>query len=144
MRTLPLLWTAALTVACSGTEPVELADAYDLHTVAGGPPPRLVGATVECDVSVEGGRVTFGPADQFELVLDVLTDCARGGGSPSRQTLGYTGTADASGRQVVFHTGTGAAAISFEGEVVAGGHLQVSVPRLVPTAEHLDVEFAPN
>ena len=53
-------------------EPVELASSYDLQTVEGDVPPRLIGATVECDVSVEGGRLSFGPAEQFELGLDVL------------------------------------------------------------------------
>ena len=43
-----------------GTEPVELASSYTLTTVEGDAPPRLVGATVECDIVVNGGHLTTG------------------------------------------------------------------------------------
>ncbi len=144
MRTMPAICILSLALGCGGTEPVELADNYELRTVEGDPPPRLMGATVECDVSVEGGRVTFGPGDQFELGLDVLTDCSRGGGSPNRATYGYTGTADLTGRRVVFHTANGSGPITLEGVVTASGYLQVSVPGLVPTVDEVAVEFAPS
>jgi hypothetical protein len=65
MRTMPAIWILTLALGCGGTKPVELADNYELRTVEGDPPPRLLGATVECDVSVEGGRVAFGPADHW-------------------------------------------------------------------------------
>jgi hypothetical protein len=143
MRTMPAIWLLTL-AGCGGTEPIELADDYELRTVEGQTPPRLIGATLECDVSVEGGRVAFGPAEAFELGLDVLTDCSRAGGSPSRQTNGYTGTADVTGRRVVFHTANGAGPVTFEGVVAANGNLQVSVPGLVPIADEVAVEFAPN
>lgn len=66
---------ALVLAACDGTEPIDLASSYTVSTVEGVPPPRLVGATVECDVSVVGGHLTFGSAEQFDLGLDVLTDC---------------------------------------------------------------------
>jgi hypothetical protein len=133
----------ALAAGCGETEPIELADSYELHTVEGAPPPRLIGATVECDVQVEGGQVSFGPADQFELGLDVITDCSRGGGSPSRATYGYTGTADVSGRRVVFHPATGSGPVTFEGLLDTTGYLQVSVPGLLPFVDEVALEFAP-
>jgi hypothetical protein len=144
MRTPPAIWLLTLSIGCGGTEPIELADDYELRTVEDHPPPRLIGATLECDVSVEGGRVTFGPGEQFELGLDLLTDCSRGGGSQSRETNGYTGTAEVSGTRVVFHAANGAGPITFEGVVVANGNLQASVPGLVPTADAVAVEFEPN
>jgi len=145
MRSTAAIWVLSLAaMGCSGTEPVELASGYDLHTVEGDVPPRLIGATVECDVSVEGGRLSFGPAEQFELGLDVLTDCSRGGSGPSHETYGYTGTADVDGRRVVFHTATGLGSVEFEGLLATNGHLQVPVPNLVPTVNEVMVEFAPN
>jgi hypothetical protein len=129
--------------ACGGTEPIELAASYTLRSVEGGPPPRLVGATVECDVSVGGGRVTVGPAQQFELGLDVLTDCSRGGGSTSESTYGYMGTVEVDGRRVAFHTARGSGPLVFEGQVSSTGRLEAVVPFLVPTVDQVSVEFVP-
>ncbi len=53
----------ALVAAACGTEPVELASSYTLTTVEGDAPPRLMGATVECDIVVNGGHLTIGLAD---------------------------------------------------------------------------------
>lgn len=77
---------ALAAAACGRTEPIELAASYTLSGVEGVAPPRLVGGTVECDVSIGGGRVTLGSGQQFDLGLDVLTDCSRGGGSTSEST----------------------------------------------------------
>jgi hypothetical protein len=127
--------------ACGGTDPIQLASSYTVSTIEGDPPPRLIGATVECDVSVGGGHLTIGTARNFELGLDVLTDCSRGGGSTSEATYGYTGTAEVDGRRVVFHTATGSGPLVFEGQATGATHLEVVVPGLVPTAEHVAVEF---
>jgi hypothetical protein len=144
MRSTIGLWVLALaTAGCSGTEPVELATSYTLSTVEGASPPRLVGATLECDVSIGGGHITFSAAEQFELGLDVLTDCSHGGGTTSQVTYGYTGTAHVDGRQVTFHTATGGGPVTFEGQVAVSGQLQVSVPGLVPTVTEVAVAFSP-
>jgi hypothetical protein len=131
-------------VACGGTEPIELASSYTVNSVEGGAPPQLVGATVECDVSVVGGRLTFGPAEQFDLGLDVLTDCSRGGGSPNEATYGYTGTAAVDGRRVTFQTARGTGPLVFEGQVASSGELEVIVPLLVPTADEVRVSYLPD
>lgn len=144
MRSLVAMWTLVLTaVGCGGTEPVELASSYTLSTIEGASPPRFVGATVECDVSVEGGHLTFDPAEQFELGLDVLTDCSRGGGTPNQATYGYTGSAIVEGRRVMFHTATGLGPVVFEGEVSGTGQLRVTVPGLVPTVNEVATAFVP-
>ena len=39
----------------------------------GDAPPRFMGATAECDITVGGGRLTVGVASNFELFIDVLT-----------------------------------------------------------------------
>jgi hypothetical protein len=154
MRPLVLGGLLALGVgACGGTEPIELAASYTLSRVEGVAPPQLVGATVECDVSVVGGRVTFGPSEQsvpvpndyFELGLGVLTDCSRGGGSTSESTYGYFGTAEAEGRQVSFHTSRGSLGpLVFEGRVSSSGRLEVVVPFLVPAVDQVTAEYAPD
>ena len=147
MRFVSAVWVLVQPiVACGGTEPVELASSYTLSTVQGGAPPQLVRATIECDASVEGGHLTFGPADQFELGLVLLTDCSRGGGMPSQETSGYTGSAHVDGRGAVFHAATGLGLVAFEGEVSATGQLDVSVPGLVPagTGNELAVAFVPD
>ena len=152
MRSPAYAGLAALAVLACGTEPVELAAGYTLASVDGGTPPQLVGATVECDISVVGGRVTFGtiaqqpaPDDYFELGLDVLTDCSRAGGSTSEATYGYTGTVEVDQRRVVFHTaGAGGGPLDLEGVLTVTGQLETTVPLLVPLTDELSVSFAPN
>ncbi len=145
MRRFALAWLLALVAgACGGTEPIELADSYVLSTVEGGSPPRLVAASVECDVLVGGGSLTFGPAEQFELTLEVETDCSRGGGeSPDNSTYGYVGTADVDGRRVVFNTATGLGPVVFEGQATGAGRLETVVPGLLPLIDEVAVEFVP-
>jgi hypothetical protein len=133
---------ALAAVAC-GTEPIELASTYTLRTVEGTPPPRLLAATVECDVSVGGGHLSFTATDQFELGLDVLTDCSRTGEAPSEVTYGYTGTARVDGRRVTFHSANGSGPIVFEGQGTNASRLEVVVPGLVPLVDEVRVEFAP-
>ena len=139
--------------ACGGTEPIELAASYTLTGVEGVAPPQVVGATVECDVSVGGGRITFEsldpsvpvPDDYFELWLDVLTDCSRGGGSTSESSYGYTGTVETERRQVAFHTSRGSLGpLDFEGTISSDGRLDVVVPFLVPVVEQVGAEFTPD
>ena len=131
--------------ACGGTEPIELAASYTLTGVEGVAPPQVVGATVECDVSVGGGRMTSTPSQQFDLQLDVLTECPRGGGSTSESTYGYTGTVEIEGRRVTFHTSRGnLGPLDFEGTVSSAGRLDVVVPFLVPIVEQVSLEFAPD
>ena len=139
-RNSSLAVVVALAAAC-GTEPIELASSYSLSTVEGDQPPRLVGATLECDVSVVGGHLTFGPADHFELGLDVSTDCSRGGGGTQEATFGYTGSAEVNGRRVVFHTARGSGPLEFEGQASDEGTLGVTVPLLVPVADQVTVGF---
>jgi hypothetical protein len=150
MRSPAFAGLVALAAVACGTEPIELAAGYSLTTVEGGAPPRLVGATVECDISIVGGRVTFGateqpaPDDYFELGLDVLTDCSRVGGSASESTYGYTGTVDVDHRLIRFHTARLSGPLVFEGVLSVTGELETVVPLLVPAADELAVSFSPN
>jgi hypothetical protein len=133
---------ALFTLAC-GTEPIELASSYTVRTVEGSSPPRLVAATVECDVFVGGGHLAFTETDHFELGLDVLTDCSRTGDAPNEATYGYTGTAQVDGRRVTFHTANGGGPVVFDGLVASASRLEVVVPGLLPLVDQVTVEFAP-
>jgi hypothetical protein len=133
----------ALAALACGTEPIELASSYTLRTVEGAPPPRLVAASLECDVSLGGGHLSFTATDQFELGLDVLTDCSRAGGGTSDVTYGYTGTAQVEGRHVTFQSANGSGPVVFEGQGTSANRLQVVVPGLVPLVDQVTVEFAP-
>ena len=133
----------ALAALACGTEPIELASSYTVRTVEGAPPPRLVAASVDCDVSLGGGHLTFTATDQFELGLDVLTDCSRSGGATSEATYGYTGTTSIDGRHVTFHSANGSGPVVFEGRGTSASGLEVVVPGLVPLIDQVTVEFAP-
>jgi hypothetical protein len=132
---------ALIVAACGGTEPLELASSYTLTTVEGDAPPRLIGATIECDIIVNGGRLTVGAFNDFDLGIDVLTDCSRGGSVPSQATFGYTGTVDLDGNRVVFHTANHGGAFTFEGQADGSDHLSVVVPGLVVTVDQVTVEY---
>jgi hypothetical protein len=132
---------ALIVAACGGTEPLELASSYTLTTVEGDAPPRLIGATIECDIIVNGGRLTVGAFNDFDLGIDVLTDCSRGGSVPSQATFGYTGTVDLDGNRVVFHTANHGGAFTFEGQADGSAHLRVVVPGLVVTVDQVTVEY---
>jgi hypothetical protein len=132
---------APIVAACGGTEPLELASSYTLTTVEDDAPPRLMGATVECDIVVNGGHLTIGVFDHFELGIDVLTDCSRGGSVPSQATFGYTGTVELDGNRVVFHTENNGGPFTFEGQADGNAHLTVVVPGLVVTVDQVTVEY---
>jgi hypothetical protein len=132
---------ALIVAACGGTEPLELASSYTLTTVEGDAPPRLIGATIECDIIVNGGRLTVGAFNDFDLGIDVLTDCSRGGSVPSQATFGYTGTVELDGNRVVFHTENNGGPFTFEGQADGNAHLTVVVPGLVVTVDQVTVEY---
>jgi hypothetical protein len=132
---------ALIVAACGGTEPLELASSYTLTTVEGDAPPRLMGATIECDIIVNGGRLTVGAFNDFDLGIDVLTDCSRGGSVPSQATFGYTGTVELDGNRVVFHTANNGGPFTFEGQADGSAHLSVVVPGLVVTVDQVTVEY---
>jgi hypothetical protein len=140
-----LLISVMASWACGENEPLELADNYTLTAVEGGSLPRLVGATVECDLSISGGYVIFGPGDQFELQLDLITECPPGDSDPTEDSWGYTGSVQVDGRDLTFHTANVGGPLTFEGRVTGTGQLEATVPDLIPVADtEIAVEFAPD
>ena len=72
--------------------PDEVAGTYTLATIDDRLPPRLLGATIECDVLLVGGELALRPApDWSELTFAREEDCSRAGGSISTDTLRYLG-----------------------------------------------------
>ena len=132
---------AALVSSCGGSDPLDLTQSYTVTLVEGGAPPQLVIATEGCDVTVLGGHLTFEAADQFEVSLEVFTDCTRGGGIAAAATYRYLGTADIVGPRITFHVVTGGSPPDFEGVGVATGPIEVTVPGLVPLVDEISVTF---
>lgn len=126
---------------CGSLEPLDLGQTYVVTLVEGAAPPRLVLATDGCDVTVRGGRLTFDQTDQFDLRLDVFTDCVRGGGIAAEATYGYTGSADIRGPRITFHVLRGGNPPDFEGVGVGTGPVAITVPELVPLVDHVSVTF---
>ena len=101
--------------------------------------------TPTSDISITGGRVTFGANETFELFLDEVTDCSRGGNeTPSEASYGYTGTVSLDGRRVEFHTANGAGPVTFDGQVSGVGDLSVTVPGLVALIDEVSVVYTPD
>ena len=72
--------------------PEEVAGTYTLTTIDNRLPPRLLGATIECDVLLLGGEMELvtGP-DWSVLTFARAQDCSRSGGAVSTDTLRYLG-----------------------------------------------------
>jgi hypothetical protein len=132
---------AALVSGCGVSEPLDLSQRYAVTLVEGGAPPQLVLATDGCDVTVRGGRLTFAAADQFDLSLDVFTDCIRGGGIAAAATYRYIGTAVNFGPRITFHVVRGGNPPDVEGVGVGTGPIEVTVPGLVPLVDEVGVTF---
>jgi hypothetical protein len=132
---------AALVSGCEVSDPLDLNQRRAVTLVEGSAPPRLVLATDGCDVTVRGGQLTFDAADQFDMSLDVFTDCIRGGGIAAAATYRYLGTADNLGPRVTFHVVRGGNPPDFEGVGVGTGPIQVTVPGLVPLVDEVSVTF---
>ena len=136
-----LVVVLVLVAACALFEPNVRDGRYQLATVDGDKPPSLQVATIECDLTVDGGRLVLGPASQVVLELDERMDCARGGGSLLTWVRTYTGTYEADGarlRITVATISTGGLTVTAEGLVLeaaleVGGHI---------VAVNDDVEYA--
>ena len=107
--------------------------------------PKSWGRQWSATSALEVGESASTPSQQFDLELDVLTECPRGGGSTSESTYGYTGTVETEGRRVTFHTSRGSLGpLDFEGTISSADRLDVVVPFLVPVVEQVSVEFTPD
>jgi len=89
------IWIASVVVAlgCSNPlTPAEVVGTYTLATIDDRLPPRLLGATIECDDLLAGGELELLLAPDWSvLTLARAQDCSRGGGGISTDTLRYLG-----------------------------------------------------
>ena len=93
LRLIISIAVALVGLGCSDSlTPEELVGTYTLATIDNQGPPRLLSATIECDVLLVGGQLELllSP-DWSALSLAREEDCTRGGGSVSTETLLYLG-----------------------------------------------------
>ena len=119
--------------AC-GTDPEVPAHTYLLSTLDDELPPRRVGTTDACDVIVRGGTLFLDASDAFDLAINVYRDCRRGGGAITPTAYQYSGRVRADGRDLSFETAADVTGLRFEGQISAGGTIQIPIGALVPDA----------
>lgn len=112
-------------------KPADVAGTYSLTTVEGQPPPYIILATVECDVTVVSGTLTLTTAGAHEILIDTPSDCTRGGGQVTMSGRIYPGTYELrGGRTIAFRSPVqGSADLVYSG-VVVGDLITVTVPDL--------------
>jgi hypothetical protein len=81
-----------LSLGCSLVEPDLRDGTYELVTVDGRKPPSLRSATIECDLTVDGGTLVIGPGTRVVFDLVERSDCTRGGGGILAWHRGFVGT----------------------------------------------------
>lgn len=84
--------------------PGDLVGSYALAGINEDAPPQLVGATINCDLLLTGGRLELRTADWSALTLNQQQDCRRVGGPTSDTILLYLGTFRITGSTLTFET----------------------------------------
>jgi hypothetical protein len=142
------LLPAVLTLAACGgnTDPNPLADRYTLAAVQGHPTPRFMGATEACDVYVNGGTLSFGQANSFDLRVDVMSDCSRSGvPDPTVVTYGYAGTVQLHGETgVEFISADAGGDVSFDGTIDSDRRITLELPTVFAFVSHVTLQFEPS
>jgi len=87
IRTSLTIAASLLGSACGGSLEPDLVGDYALSDVAGGRLPRLISATLTCDVSLVAGSLQLRVQDWSVLDLVKQEDCTRGGGSIQLQPV---------------------------------------------------------
>ena len=106
----PLAYGCAVALVCfagscgDSLGPQDLIGGYPLVRVNGAPLPGLIGATVNCDMFLVGGRLELRTSDWSTLSLDEQQDCTRAGGAASTDTILYLGTFRVRDNTVTFAT----------------------------------------
>ena len=119
--TIPLL-VGPLVAACEDPlTPADLAGNYALQSEDGQSLPRLLSATVNCDVFLTGGALALNVDRSFVLDLREQLDCSRAGGPIQDAGRTYPGTFTIHGRQIQFTSPRfGEEPITFSGTVLGG------------------------
>src|SRR6267143_665755 len=113
------LLVGPLAVACDDPlTPAEIAGQYTLLDEDGRNLPRLLSATLNCDVFLTGGVLVLNEDKSFALDLYQQIDCSRGGGPVQDAGRTYPGTFALSGNTIEFTTPRlGQPPITFSGTV---------------------------
>jgi hypothetical protein len=122
--------------------PSEVAGTYTLRTVAGQPPPVIILATIECDVSVVSGTLTLTSTGSHEILIDTPADCTRGGGEVTMAGRTYPGTYELSGGHAIrFRSPVLNGPDLVYAGTVAGDRITVTVPDLGGDPQALTIGF---
>jgi hypothetical protein len=94
----------------------DIAGTYTLQMEDGKSLPRLLSATIECDLFLTGGVLTMTENESFILDLHEQIDCSRAGGPVQDAGHSYMGTFALHGRNITFTSPRfGQSPITFEG-----------------------------
>jgi len=116
------LLVGPLAAACDNPlTPAEVAGHYTLLDEAGQNLPRLLSATLNCDVFLTGGVLVLNEDKSFVLDLYQQMDCSRGGGPIQDAGRTYPGTFALSGNTIEFTSPRlGQQPITFSGTLSGG------------------------
>ncbi|SRR5258706_8077292 len=119
---LGVLLVGPLAAACDDPlTPGQVAGDYTLLDEDGRNLPRLLSATLNCDVFLTGGLLVLNGDKSFALNLYQQIDCSRGGGPIQDAGRAYPGTFALSGNTIAFTTPrAGQPPLTFSGTVFDG------------------------
>jgi hypothetical protein len=115
-------------------DPLELSDVagiYTLQTVEGQPPPYLIQATTECDVTVVSGTLTLESTGTHDILIDTPADCTRGGGGVTMFGRTYPGRFQLTGGSTItFRSPTQSGPDMVYTGSIQGDRITITVPDL--------------
>ena len=116
------LLVGPLAAACDDPlTPAEIVGQYTLRDEDGRSLPRLLSATLNCDVFLTGGVLDLNEDKSFALDLYQQIDCSRAGGPVQAAGRTYPGTFTLSGHTIEFTTPRlGQQPMTFSGTVSGG------------------------
>lgn len=119
---LGVLLVGPLAAACDDPlTPAQVAGPYWLIDEEGQNLPRLLSATLTCDVFLTGGVLNLNEDKSFALDLYQQIDCSRGGGPVQDAGHTYPGTFTLSGNTIEFTTPrVGRQSLTFSGTIFGG------------------------
>lgn len=134
-----VLWSLSALSCGDSLKPSDVVGSYDLMTIQGSAPPKVVVDEPGCQQTVIGGTLALNPDGSFTMQLDEVTACPTPT-QPGEVSVNWFGTYRLEGETLVL-TAIGDVSVEYEASVGAGlVHLQVEPPygRLIFDSGRLD------